>query len=168
MILSNATVAQVLIPVDDLENGVSFYRDTLGLPLMFTAPPQTVGSHERDGHRWRLTSSAGRAAQDREGSTVECRHMRLQKRSSSRSRALDATMPPVTRSDERPAARVASRAVGALALGALAIGALAIGALAMARLAIGRARISRLEIDACRSAPSRHRGAPGAAESRRG
>ena len=40
MMLSNATVAQVLIPVDDFEKGVSFYRDTLGLPLMFTAPPQ--------------------------------------------------------------------------------------------------------------------------------
>ena len=73
--------------------------------------------------------------------------MPSQKRSSSRSRAPDATMPPVTRSDERPAARVASRAVGALALGALAIGALAIGALAIGRLAIGRARIRRLEID---------------------
>ena len=40
MDLSNATVAQFLIPVDDLDRGVSFYRDTLGLPFLFAAPPQ--------------------------------------------------------------------------------------------------------------------------------
>jgi methylmalonyl-CoA/ethylmalonyl-CoA epimerase len=40
MNLSNATIAQLLIPVDDFESGVSFYRDVLGLPLLFAAPPQ--------------------------------------------------------------------------------------------------------------------------------
>src|SRR5450432_4628462 len=40
MNLSNAKIAQLLIPVDDFETGVSFYRDVLGLPLVFTAPPQ--------------------------------------------------------------------------------------------------------------------------------
>jgi methylmalonyl-CoA/ethylmalonyl-CoA epimerase len=40
MDLANAKVAQVLIPVDDFEKGVAFYRDTLGLPFMFAAPPQ--------------------------------------------------------------------------------------------------------------------------------
>ena len=40
MDLSKATVAQVMIPVDNLERGVAFYRDTLGLPFLFTAPPQ--------------------------------------------------------------------------------------------------------------------------------
>lgn len=40
MNLQNATVAQILIPVDDLERGIGFYRDTLGLPFLFTAPPQ--------------------------------------------------------------------------------------------------------------------------------
>ena len=40
MNLANAKVAQLLIPVDDFEKGVAFYRDTLGLPLLFSAPPQ--------------------------------------------------------------------------------------------------------------------------------
>jgi methylmalonyl-CoA/ethylmalonyl-CoA epimerase len=40
MDLSKATVAQVLIPVENLERGVRFYRETLGLPFLFTAPPQ--------------------------------------------------------------------------------------------------------------------------------
>lgn len=38
--LSQATVAQILIPVDDLDRAVPFYRDTLGIPFLFTAPPQ--------------------------------------------------------------------------------------------------------------------------------
>jgi methylmalonyl-CoA/ethylmalonyl-CoA epimerase len=38
--LSQATVAQILIPVADLEKAVPFYRDTLGVPFLFTAPPQ--------------------------------------------------------------------------------------------------------------------------------
>jgi len=40
MNLSDATVGQLLIPVDDFEGGVAFYRDVLGLPFMFAAPPQ--------------------------------------------------------------------------------------------------------------------------------
>lgn len=40
MNLANATICQVLIPVDNFERGVEFYRDTLGLPLLFAAPPQ--------------------------------------------------------------------------------------------------------------------------------
>jgi methylmalonyl-CoA/ethylmalonyl-CoA epimerase len=35
-----ATIGQLLIPVSDLDRAVSFYRDTLGLRLLFTAPPQ--------------------------------------------------------------------------------------------------------------------------------
>ena len=38
--LTTATVAQILIPVDDFDKGVAFYRDTLGLPFLFAAPPQ--------------------------------------------------------------------------------------------------------------------------------
>jgi len=38
--LSNATVGQISILVEDLDRAVSFYRDTLGLPFLFTAPPQ--------------------------------------------------------------------------------------------------------------------------------
>src|SRR5215475_4605407 len=40
MDLTDATVTQLLIPVDDFERGVSFYRDILGIPLLFSAPPQ--------------------------------------------------------------------------------------------------------------------------------
>ena len=40
MNLSDATIGQFMIPVDDLERGVAFYRDVLGLRLLFAAPPQ--------------------------------------------------------------------------------------------------------------------------------
>jgi methylmalonyl-CoA/ethylmalonyl-CoA epimerase len=40
MSLQNARVAQLLIPVDDFDQGVAFYRDVLGVPFLFTAPPQ--------------------------------------------------------------------------------------------------------------------------------
>ena len=38
--LSAATVGQLLIPVNNLEQATGFYRDTLGIPFLFTAPPQ--------------------------------------------------------------------------------------------------------------------------------
>jgi methylmalonyl-CoA/ethylmalonyl-CoA epimerase len=40
MNLADATVTQLLIPIDDFERGVAFYRDVLGLPLLFAAHPQ--------------------------------------------------------------------------------------------------------------------------------
>lgn len=40
MDLSNAALGQVLVPTHDLARAIAFYRDTLGLPLLFTAPPQ--------------------------------------------------------------------------------------------------------------------------------
>ena len=40
MDLSNATVGQLFIPVTDLDRAIPFYRDTLGLPFLFTAPPK--------------------------------------------------------------------------------------------------------------------------------
>ena len=40
MNLANASIAQVMIPVEDFDRGISFYRDTLGLSFLFTAPPQ--------------------------------------------------------------------------------------------------------------------------------
>jgi methylmalonyl-CoA/ethylmalonyl-CoA epimerase len=40
MNLSNARIVQLLIPVGNFDKGVSFYRDVLGLPLLFAAPPQ--------------------------------------------------------------------------------------------------------------------------------
>lgn len=38
--LSDASVGQLLIPVEDLARGTAFYRDQLGLRFLFTAPPQ--------------------------------------------------------------------------------------------------------------------------------
>ena len=40
MNLAEATITQLLIPIDDFERGVAFYRDVLGLGLLFAAPPQ--------------------------------------------------------------------------------------------------------------------------------
>jgi methylmalonyl-CoA/ethylmalonyl-CoA epimerase len=40
MNLADARVAQVLVPVSDVEAGIAFYRDVLGLPFLFAAPPQ--------------------------------------------------------------------------------------------------------------------------------
>ena len=40
MNLADAKVAQLLIPVEDFERGVAFYRDVLGIPFLFAAPPQ--------------------------------------------------------------------------------------------------------------------------------
>ena len=40
MNLADATITQLLIPIDDFERGVAFYRDVLGLPFLFAAPPQ--------------------------------------------------------------------------------------------------------------------------------
>jgi predicted enzyme related to lactoylglutathione lyase len=40
MNLANAKIAQILIPVDDFEKGIAFYRDVLGIRLLFAAPPQ--------------------------------------------------------------------------------------------------------------------------------
>jgi methylmalonyl-CoA/ethylmalonyl-CoA epimerase len=39
MDLSDATVGQLLIPVEDLDRAIAFYRDTLGLRFLFSAPP---------------------------------------------------------------------------------------------------------------------------------
>lgn len=38
--LSNATVGQLLIPVTNLDRATAWYRDTLGVPFLFSAPPQ--------------------------------------------------------------------------------------------------------------------------------
>ena len=40
MNLASAKIAQLLVPVDDLAKGVAFYRDVLGIPFLFEAPPQ--------------------------------------------------------------------------------------------------------------------------------
>lgn len=40
MSLANARVAQLLIPIEDFKKAVAFYKDVLGLELLFEAPPQ--------------------------------------------------------------------------------------------------------------------------------
>ncbi len=40
MNLADASIAQLLIPVENVEQGIAFYRDTLGIPFLFAAPPQ--------------------------------------------------------------------------------------------------------------------------------
>jgi len=40
MDLSDATIGQLMILVADFERGMAFYRDVLGLPLLFSVPPQ--------------------------------------------------------------------------------------------------------------------------------
>ena len=37
MDLADAKIGQILIPVDDFEKGVAFYRDVLGIPFLFAA-----------------------------------------------------------------------------------------------------------------------------------
>lgn len=38
--LAGATIGQLLIPVENLESAIVYYRDTLGLRYLFSAPPQ--------------------------------------------------------------------------------------------------------------------------------
>ncbi len=38
--LADATVGQLLIPVENLESAIEYYRDVLGLTYLFSAPPQ--------------------------------------------------------------------------------------------------------------------------------
>lgn len=40
MNLADSKVGQLLIPVEDFDKGVAFYRDVLGIPFLFAAPPQ--------------------------------------------------------------------------------------------------------------------------------
>ena len=40
MDLSDSNAGQILLPVEDLDRAIAFYRDTLGLRYLFSAPPQ--------------------------------------------------------------------------------------------------------------------------------
>ena len=40
MDLADASVAQLMIPVENFDAGVSFYKNVLGIPFLFAAPPQ--------------------------------------------------------------------------------------------------------------------------------
>ena len=40
MDLSSCSVGQISIPVENLERAIAYYRDTLGLRFLFSAPPQ--------------------------------------------------------------------------------------------------------------------------------
>jgi methylmalonyl-CoA/ethylmalonyl-CoA epimerase len=38
--LAESSVGQIMIPVENLDRAIAFYRDTLGCRFLFTAPPQ--------------------------------------------------------------------------------------------------------------------------------
>jgi predicted enzyme related to lactoylglutathione lyase len=40
MTLDNSRIGQIAVNVKDIDRAVAFYRDTLGLRFLFTAPPQ--------------------------------------------------------------------------------------------------------------------------------
>jgi methylmalonyl-CoA/ethylmalonyl-CoA epimerase len=40
MNLADAKIAQLMIPIDDFDKGVAFYRDVLGIPFLFATSPQ--------------------------------------------------------------------------------------------------------------------------------
>jgi len=40
MNLADATIGQLMIPIENFDRGIAFYRDTLGIPFLFAAPPQ--------------------------------------------------------------------------------------------------------------------------------
>ena len=42
MDLAEAKIAQLSIPVEDLDAGVAFYRVRLGIPFVFAAPPRVA------------------------------------------------------------------------------------------------------------------------------
>jgi methylmalonyl-CoA/ethylmalonyl-CoA epimerase len=67
MKLEDAKVGQLLIPVDDFESGIAFYRDVLGLPFLFAAPPQ-MAFFQCGGVRLLVGVPEGQVAQ--RGSTI--------------------------------------------------------------------------------------------------
>lgn len=63
MNLVNAKVAQLLIPVEDFDKALGFYRNILDVPFPFAAPPQMTFFNSRgveftdtDGNRLALMS----------------------------------------------------------------------------------------------------------------
>ncbi len=59
-------VGQIAIPVTELERAVAFYRDALGLPLLFQAPP-ALAFLDMGGIRLMLDGSAAEAAKGAAG-----------------------------------------------------------------------------------------------------
>jgi len=68
MPLRDATVGQILVPVEDLDAGIAFYRDVLGLPFLFQAPPQMA--FFRCGSLRLLVGVMPRGQPARRGSTI--------------------------------------------------------------------------------------------------
>ena len=63
--LSRSTIGQLLIPVTDLDRAIPWYRDVLGLPFLFSAPPQMAFFQCGD---VRLLVGVPEAAESRRGS----------------------------------------------------------------------------------------------------
>ncbi|HEX8715841.1 MAG TPA: VOC family protein [Gemmatimonadaceae bacterium] len=68
MNLAHATVGQLLIPVSDFEQGMAWYRDVLGIPFLFSAPPQ-MAFFDCGGVRL-LVGVEPQGAQPQRGSTI--------------------------------------------------------------------------------------------------
>ena len=66
--LAAATVGQLLIPVTNLEQATAWYRDTLGIPFLFSAPPQM--SFFQTGNVRLLVGVREDGAQDLRGSMI--------------------------------------------------------------------------------------------------
>ena len=61
MNLSDAAVIQVMIPVQDFERAIAFYRDVPGIPLLFTAPLRLAELTDPDGNPLALISDVALA-----------------------------------------------------------------------------------------------------------
>jgi catechol 2,3-dioxygenase-like lactoylglutathione lyase family enzyme len=55
-------IGQIAVPVTDIDRAVAFYRDTLGMPFLFQAPPG-LGFFDCNGVRLMLDAPAGAQSQ---------------------------------------------------------------------------------------------------------
>ncbi len=63
--LAGAPIAQVAITVEDVARSVAFYRDVLGLPLLFEVPPQRLAFLDAGGVRLYLQEGGDPAHRSR-------------------------------------------------------------------------------------------------------
>ena len=63
--LADAAIAQVAITVEDVARSVAFYRDVLGLPVLFEVPPQRLAFLDAGGVRLYLQEGGDLAHRSR-------------------------------------------------------------------------------------------------------
>lgn len=59
------SIAQIHVPVEDIERAVAFYRDTLGLKFLFDVPGQSMAFFDCAGVRLYLGKTEGGAVRSR-------------------------------------------------------------------------------------------------------